>query len=73
LAPATLRLNRHTQLKIPQQIRTEDGTIVRLQNLHEWLQPTALFEIPSHYGKFGPKGLVDGIKRSDVWIDGSPE
>jgi hypothetical protein len=53
--------------KFPVKLRTADGTTIRLVHIRVAAQPAGLFDLPSGYRKFEPQGLIDRIKRSDVW------
>ena len=68
---------RHTvtidaRLKFPLRFAAEDGTAVVVTNIVESLPSASLFEIPSSYGKFDPRALIERIKQSDVWVDEPP-
>jgi hypothetical protein len=55
--------------KFPLRIKTEDGTIFEIGNLHDEPQPAQLFEIPAKFRKLDPQALIDRIKQSDVWVE----
>jgi hypothetical protein len=57
------------QLKFVLKIQTDDGTTVELRNIQKGPQAARLFELPSTYGKFDPKQLIERIKQSDVWVE----
>jgi hypothetical protein len=55
--------------KFPLRIKTEDGAVLAVQNLHDAPQPTKLFDIPTGFRKFDPEALIKQIKQSDVWVE----
>jgi hypothetical protein len=57
------------ELKFPIRFQSEDGTAITLENIRQGEQPATLFEISTDYRKFDPLGLIERIKRSDVWVD----
>jgi len=59
-------------LRFPLRIDADDGTRLALKNIVEAPQPATAFEIPSGYGKFDPRELIERIKKSDVWVEPPP-
>jgi hypothetical protein len=59
-------------LKFPVKLRAADGTTIALENIRISVQPAIQFSIPPGFQKSDPQGLIDRIKRSDVWV-GQPE
>ena len=55
--------------KFPLRIKTEDGAVFELGDLHDESQPAQLFEIPANFKKLDPQALIDRIKQSDVWVE----
>jgi hypothetical protein len=55
--------------KFPLRVKTEDGTVFEVGNLHDEPQPSELFKIPENFRKFDPRALIDRIKQSDVWVE----
>jgi hypothetical protein len=55
--------------KFPLRIKSEDGTVFEIGNLHDEPQPAQLFEIPANFRKLDPQSLIDRIKQSDVWVE----
>ena len=55
--------------KFPLRIKTEDGAVFELGNLHDEPQPAQLFVIPASFRKLDPQALIDRIKQSDVWVE----
>jgi hypothetical protein len=55
--------------KFPLRVKTEDGTVFEIGNLHDEPQPAQLFEIPAKFRKLDPQALIDRIKQSDVWVE----
>jgi hypothetical protein len=58
-----------TGLKFPVRIETEDGIVFALQDVKEAPQSADKFEIPANYKKLNPRGLLELIKRSDIWVE----
>jgi hypothetical protein len=54
-------------LEFPVKLRAADGSTIELEHIRVEAQPAALFEIPPGFQKMDPQGLIDRIKRSDVW------
>lgn len=55
--------------KFPLRIKTEDGAVFELGNLHDDPQSAQLFDIPAKFSKLDPQALIDRIKQSDVWVE----
>lgn len=55
--------------KFPLRVKTEDGAVFEIGNLHDEPQPAQLFEIPAKFRKLDPQALIDRIKQSDVWVE----
>lgn len=55
--------------KFPLRIKSEDGTVFEIGNLHDAPQPAQLFEIPADFRKLDLQALIDRIKQSDVWVE----
>ncbi len=56
-------------LKFPVKIATEDGAVFSLKAIDEAPQPAEKFEIPAGYRKFDPRGVIEQMKRSDIWVE----
>lgn len=56
-------------LKFPVKIETDDGTVLALKDIEEGLQPAEKFAIPGSYRKFDPRGVIEQMKRSDIWVE----
>jgi hypothetical protein len=54
--------------RFPLQIKTEDGVLLKLEQIKDQSQPASSFEVPAGYGKFSPEALIERIKQSDVWV-----
>jgi hypothetical protein len=59
-------------LKFPVKLQAPDGTTIALEHIRVAAQPVIQFTIPPGYQKMDPQGLIDRLKRSDVWV-GQPE
>jgi hypothetical protein len=59
-------------LKFPVKIAIEDGAVLTLKDIEEAPQPVEKFEIPASYGKFDPRGVIEQMKRSDIWVEPQP-
>jgi hypothetical protein len=59
-------------LKFPVKIVTEDGAVLTLKDIEEAPQPVEKFEIPASYRKFDPRGVIEQMKRSDIWVEPQP-
>lgn len=59
--------------KFPLRIKTEDGTVIGLEQIKEEPQAASLFELPSYFRKFSPEALIERIKQSDVWVAGAKD
>lgn len=59
--------------KFPLRIKTEDGTIIALEQIKDEPQSAPLFEPPSNFRKFSPEALIEQIKQSDVWVAGEKD
>jgi hypothetical protein len=59
-------------LKFPVKLRAPDGTTIALEHIRVAAQPAIQFTIPPGFQKSDPQGLIDRLKRSDVWV-GQPE
>lgn len=57
--------------RFPLRVTTEDGTVISAENIRDEPQPAPLFEIPAGFGKFDPLALIERIKHSDVWVEGT--
>lgn len=55
-------------LKFPIRIETEDGAVLALEAINEAPQPPEKFKIPVGYKKFDPRGVIEQMKRSDIWV-----
>jgi hypothetical protein len=56
-------------LKFPIKIETEYGAVFTMRDIEEAPQPTKDFEIPTSYRKFDPRGVIEQMKRSDIWVE----
>jgi hypothetical protein len=56
-------------LRFPIRVRAIVGATVDITDIVEAPQPETAFEIPAGFSKFDPQGLIDRIKRSDVWVE----
>jgi hypothetical protein len=56
-------------LKFPIKIETEYGAVFTVRGVEEAPQPAKEFEIPASYRKFDPRGVIELMKRSDIWVD----
>ena len=56
------------ETKFPLRIRTEDGSLISLQNIKDGSLPASSFEVPANVRKFSPEVLIERIKQSDVWV-----
>jgi hypothetical protein len=54
--------------RFPLQIKTTDGTVIAVEDIHDEPQPAQTFEIPPGLRKFDPRALIDRIRQSDVWV-----
>ena len=61
------------ELGFPLRIKTEDGTLIALENIREESLPASSFELPANARKFSPEALIERIKQSDVWVAGPEE
>jgi hypothetical protein len=57
------------ELKFPIKIATEYGAVLSMRNIEEAPQPAQAFEIPASYRKFDPRGVIEQMKRSDIWVE----
>jgi hypothetical protein len=57
------------QLKFPLQIETEDGALLALRNVQEAPQPADKFEIPAYFKKLDPRGVIELLKHTDIWVE----
>ena len=55
--------------KFPLRVKTEDGAVFQVGNLHDQPQAAELFEVPTNFRKFDPRALIDRIKQSDVRVE----
>jgi hypothetical protein len=55
--------------KFPLRVKTEDGAVFEVGNLHDQPQAAELFEVPTNFRKFDPQALINRIKQSDVWVE----
>lgn len=56
-------------LRFPVRVRAAVGVTVDITDIVEAPQPETAFEIPVGFSKFDPQGLIDRIKKSDVWVE----
>ena len=56
-------------LKFPIKIETEYGAVFTMRDIAEAPQPAKQFEIPTSYRKFDPRGVIEQMKRSDIWVE----
>lgn len=54
--------------RFPLRIKTEDGTIIALEQVRDEAQPAASFELPSNLQKFSPEALIEQLRQSDVGV-----
>jgi len=54
--------------RFPLRIKSEDGTVISVENIKDEPQSAALFDLPPGVRKFSPEALIEQIKQSDVWI-----
>jgi hypothetical protein len=59
--------------KFPLRIKTEDGTIIALEQIKDEPQAASLFELSPNFRKFSPEALIEQIKQSDVWVAGEKD
>jgi hypothetical protein len=59
--------------KFPLRIKTEDGSVITLEQIKDEPQDASLFEPPSNFRKFSPEALIERIKQSDVWVAGEKD
>jgi hypothetical protein len=52
----------------PLRIKTEEGSVIMLENIRDEVQPASSFELSPDLRKFSPEALVEQIKQSDVWV-----
>jgi hypothetical protein len=55
-------------LKFPVKIETEYGAVLTMRDIAEAPQPAQQFEIPGSYRKFDPHGVIELMKRTDIWV-----
>jgi hypothetical protein len=55
-------------LKFPVRIETEYGAVLTMQDIEQAPQPVQQFEIPGSYRKFDPHGVIELMKRTDIWV-----
>jgi hypothetical protein len=62
-------------LKFPVKIETEYGAVLTMRDIEEAPQPAQQFEIPGSYRKFDPHGVIELMKRTDIWVEppGEPD
>jgi hypothetical protein len=62
-------------LKFPVKIETEYGAVLTMRDIEEAPQPAEKFAIPASYRKFDPHGVIELMKRSDIWVEppGEPD
>jgi hypothetical protein len=62
-------------LKFPVKIETEYGAALTMRDIEEAPQPAEKFEIPGSYRKFDPHGVIELMKRTDIWVEppGEPD
>lgn len=56
-------------LKFPVKIETEYGAVLTMGDIEEAPQPAQKFEIPGSYRKFDPRGVIELMKRTDIWVE----
>lgn len=56
-------------LKFPIKIETEYGAVITMRGIEEAPQPSKNFEIPATYRKFDPHGVIELMKRTDIWVE----
>jgi hypothetical protein len=56
-------------LRFPVKIETEYGAVLTMRDIEEAPQPAQKFEIPGSYRKFDPHGVIELMKRSDIWVE----
>ena len=56
-------------LKFPVKIETEYGAVLTMEEIEEAPQPAQKFEIPGSYRKFDPHGVIELMKRTDIWVE----
>jgi hypothetical protein len=56
-------------LKFPIKFETEYGAVFTMRDIKEAPQSTKEFEIPTSYRKFDPRGVIEQMKRSDIWVE----
>jgi hypothetical protein len=56
-------------LKFPIKIETEYGAVFTMRDIEKAPQPAEKFEIPASYRKFDPRGVIEQMKRSDIWVE----
>jgi hypothetical protein len=54
--------------RFPLRIKTDDGTLISLEQIKDEPQVASSFELPENYRKFSPEALIERIKQSDVWV-----
>jgi hypothetical protein len=54
--------------RFPLRIKTDDGTLITLEQIRDEPQPASSFVFPASYKKFSPEALIERIKQSDVWV-----
>ncbi len=54
--------------KFPLRIKTEEGSVITLENIRNEAQPASSFELAPDLRKFSPEALIEQIKQSDVWV-----
>jgi hypothetical protein len=59
--------------KFPLRIKTQDGTIIALDQIKDEQQAASLLELPPNFRKFSPEALIEQIKQSDVWVAGETD
>lgn len=62
-------------LKFPVKIETEYGAVLTMRDIKEAPQLAQQFEIPGSFRKFDPHGVIELMKRSDIWVEppGEPD
>lgn len=56
-------------LKFPVKIETEYGAVLTMRDIEEAPQPAEKFEVPGSYRKFDPHGVIELMKRTDIWVE----
>jgi hypothetical protein len=52
--------------QFPLRIKTDDGTVVALEQVKDEPQPASSFELPPNLQRFSPEALIEQLRHSDV-------